>query len=136
VREGVWVRPDNLPRDAGAPAAWTVADAQCAWWQGTPEEDPVALARQVFDSDAWATRASDLDATLNRATEDLGSGDDNALPRAFEAGAAALAHIRRDPLLPGSLCPSPWPGARLRASYRTYRRAFGDTVAAWFRTPG
>jgi phenylacetic acid degradation operon negative regulatory protein len=49
-------------------------------------------------------------------------------------GAAALAHVRADPLLPQELCPPGWPGRDLRAAYVAYQREFGEAVRAWFRT--
>ena len=52
---------------------------------------------------------------------------------AFLAGAAALRHIRADPLLPEALLPRSWPGRALRDGYRTYEREFDAVVRAWFR---
>ena len=39
LREGVWTRPDNLPRASAPAEAWRVADAQCRWWSGRPDDD-------------------------------------------------------------------------------------------------
>jgi len=132
-REGCWVRPDNLPRASSPAATWKVAEAQCDWWRATPEQDAVALAAQLFDPGAWATRAEALrghlesaTASLDRDTEhDAGEALASDLARAFEVGAAALAHVRADPLLPTSLCPEPWPGTALRDAY-----ALGTSAAS------
>ena len=138
ARASLWVRPDNLPPESGPREAWAVLDAQCDWWRGSPETDAVALARGLFHPAAWATRAAHLADELAGATATLVEPPDDRrdadLARAFEAGAATLAHVRRDPLLPERLCPRPWPGDRLRAAYAAYQVAFARAVQEWFRT--
>lgn len=134
VREGVWTRPDNLPRQASGVDAWKVAEAQCSWWSGRPEEDPKALAARLFEPHTWATRARSLERNVQDATAALVRHRDAALARAFVAGAAGVAHLRADPLLPPELCPRPWPGASLRETYVAYEKAFSDAVRAWFRS--
>lgn len=132
LREGVWTRPDNLPRAAAPDDAWSVVDAQCEQWDGAPAEDPVDVAARCFDPSAWAARALELLGPLRTVTESLANDDEAALADAFVVGASALAHVRADPLLPAELCPSPWPGDDLRAGYLAYERAFTRTVRAWF----
>src|SRR5579871_1533486 len=51
LREGVWTRPDNLPRASGPADAWSVADAQCTWWTGAPDDDAHVLAVELFAPD-------------------------------------------------------------------------------------
>ena len=133
LREGVWARPDNLPRSAAPVDAWKAADSQCAWWRGRPDADPVALADRLFDPDAWATRARLLTRRLGTSTVALDPEHGDRIVDAFVVGAAALAHVRSDPLLPPELCGSDWPGDALRASYQEYQEAFGATARQWFR---
>jgi phenylacetic acid degradation operon negative regulatory protein len=133
LREGMWVRPANLPRASGPDDAWAVADAQCEWWTGDPEADARAVAAELFEPEAWAERARSLHRQLARATASLDHARDADLAHAFEAGAAVLTHVRADPLLPEPLCPAPWPGDALRATYSEYRSAFGAAVREWFR---
>ncbi len=134
LREGVWTRPDNLPRAAAPAGAWEVARDQCAQWVGVPEEPAVVLAMQLFDPPAWAGRGVMLRRRLDRATAAVGSSTDAKwLAHAFVVGAAVLAHLRADPLLPPELCPRPWPGEALRAAYADYRGAFSEAVREWFR---
>lgn len=139
LREGLWARPDNLPRASGPDEAWAVADAQCAWWAGRPdpgsEDDPLETVASRFGADGWATRASVWCGRLDDVTRALDAPSDDDLAAAFVAGAGALAHVRHDPLLPEALCPSPWPGADLRAAYATYQRAFSEAVRTFFRRP-
>lgn len=132
TREGVWTRPANLPRAAAPDDAWAVGEEQCAWWTAAPDADPCELADRLFTPAAWSARARDLGARLDAATGALGR-DDAALADAFTAGAATLAHLRADPLLPPELCSPDWPGPALREHYREYQRAFATAVRDWFR---
>ncbi|MDQ1456621.1 MAG: phenylacetic acid degradation operon negative regulatory protein, partial [Actinomycetota bacterium] len=47
LREGVWTRPDNLPRESAPADAWNAADAQCSWWSGSPDDDPVGGVQRL-----------------------------------------------------------------------------------------
>jgi phenylacetic acid degradation operon negative regulatory protein len=134
LREGVWTRPDNLPRGAAPVDAWKAADAQCAWWRSRPEVDPIDLADHLFDPGAWATRARTLAHHLEAATVALDPVHGDRIAEAFVVGAAALAHVRADPLLPPELCGPEWPGDALRRAYREYQSTFGATAREWFRS--
>lgn len=131
VREGVWTRPANLPRASAPGELWDRVDAQCTWWDARPPEAR-ALARRLFDPDGWARRGRELAGRVERIAARL-DGDPDLLAEGFVVGAAALQHLRRDPLLPTELLPAGWPGARLRAAYQTYRAAYGPAVAAHLR---
>jgi phenylacetic acid degradation operon negative regulatory protein len=133
IREGMWGRPDNLPDDAGPREAHAIADTQCALWTARPDDDPRELADRLFDPSAWSVRAEHLAAQLGDVTGRLRDGEGGLEADAFLAGAAALVHVRADPLLPEALLPSAWPGDALRDAYAGYRRGFGDATAAWFR---
>ena len=133
VREGVWTRPDNLPRAAAPAEWWRTADAQCDLWTARPAADPVELAAELFAPATWAERARMLLARLVVATDGVSGAPAAALADAFVVGAATLAHVRADPLLPADLCGDAWPGDELRAAYREYRRAFSGAVREWFR---
>jgi phenylacetic acid degradation operon negative regulatory protein len=133
LREGVWARPDNLPRSAAPVDAWTAADAQCAWWRSRPDADANRLADRLFDPGAWATRARPLTQHLETATVALDPEHGDRIAGAFVMGAAALAHVRADPLLPAELCGPDWPGDALRHAYREYQAAFAATARQWFR---
>ena len=134
VREGLWARPDNLPRAASPPEAWATADAQCEWWRARPDADAVATASRLFAPKAWAARARVLERRLASSTAAVAGGDGAAVADAFVVGAAALAHVRADPLLPSELCGAQWPGDELRIAYRDYQAAFGNAVREWFRS--
>jgi phenylacetic acid degradation operon negative regulatory protein len=132
LREGVWCRPDNLPRVSAPSAWWRIADDQCVWWTATPAESVDQLADRLFAPRRWTGRAGVLKARLQNVTNALGSRGDDVIAVAFTTGAEVVAHIRADPLLPAELNPV---GAseELRAAYREYEAAFADAARAWFR---
>jgi phenylacetic acid degradation operon negative regulatory protein len=133
LREGVWTRPDNLPRASAPVESWQIADAQCIWWTGRPDDDPAELSEALFDSAGWSERAEFLSGRLRIVTRALGSGPD-ALAEGFVTGAAALAHVRADPLLPRELTADTAAGDALRSAYRAYEAAFSDALRTWFGT--
>jgi phenylacetic acid degradation operon negative regulatory protein len=136
VREGMWTRPDNLPDEASPEAARAIVDAQCTWWTARPDDEPMELAGRLFAPAAWSVRADELVAQLVDVTARLGTDDAGLEADAFVAGAAALVHVRADPLLPEALLPADWHGDALRDAYTRYRVAFGEATAAWFRRNG
>jgi phenylacetic acid degradation operon negative regulatory protein len=123
-REGVWIRPDNL-----APPVVT----HCEWLDVRPHTDAVTLAARLFAPAQWRSEADRLLVALQAATDRLAAEHEAALAPAFLAGAAALRHVRADPLLPDELVPAPWPGGELRATYVAYQRAFAAVARDWFR---
>ncbi len=135
-REGVWLRPDNLPaaHDAAVSGARVVADAQCEWFAVQPVDDPAALAAGIFDLQGWPRRAIELRAALAALTARLEAGDIDVLGDAFVVSAAALRHLQADPLLPDVLTGSAWPGASLRDIYERFDAAFKAAWSAWFAT--
>jgi phenylacetic acid degradation operon negative regulatory protein len=133
VREGVWTRPDNLPAASAPAESWRVVEGQCSWWTGSPDGDPARLAAALFAPAEWARRSRALLDRLERVTDALSSGDDDALASGFVVGAAVLQQARRDPLLPAALLPSDWPGDELRASYLRFQKAFTASMINTFR---
>jgi len=103
LREGVWLRPDNLVRSL--PES-TVGD--CAAFTVGPVSAPAALAAELWDLDEWARRARLL---LHAMESTSGIAD------SFMVSAAVLQHLLADPVLPAELLPAHWPGASLRTAY-------------------
>ena len=58
-REGVWLRPDNLPADR-LPDPMADASAQCSWYVANPTDDDSELAASLWDLDGWASRTHAL----------------------------------------------------------------------------
>jgi phenylacetic acid degradation operon negative regulatory protein len=131
LREGVWLRPDNLPDSAAPPEAARVAGAQCRWFAAQPDGDAEDLVA-LFAPQRWADDARSLRAQLERITDALAANPDDVLAEAFILGASALAHVRADPFLPLALLTEQWPGGELRDAYHTYQDAFATAVADWF----
>jgi phenylacetic acid degradation operon negative regulatory protein len=133
LREGVWTRPDNLPRASAPVESWKVADAQCAWWTGNPDGDGAALAARLFRERQWSHRARDITGRLGATTRALQPDDESSIADAFVAGAASLAHLRADPLLPRELTRDSSAGEELRATYGAYESAFSGALRSWFQ---
>ena len=114
LREGVWSRPDNLPRASAPDGAWDVADAQCHVVDRPSRRTTRQLAAaELFAPEAWADRARMLRRRLDAATDGTSIASDGAaIADAFVVGAAALAHVRADPLLPAELCGRDGPAPR------------------------
>ena len=104
LREGVWMRPDNLPRD------------------DSPEPDTIRLlansvdvpdlAGRLWDLPRWAATGRELlDATAHSTT----------FAERFTGAAALVRHLRTDPALPDELLPADWPGAAMRQGYEDFR---------------
>lgn len=117
-REGVWLRPDDLPRPDVDGVAWSAA---------TPDEPPLHL----WGLDAHAHRASALTSALDRTPPDI-----DALATGFVLSAAVLRHLAADPLLPPALLPHPWPNDRLRDVYATWDRDYRALLGRWHRATG
>jgi phenylacetic acid degradation operon negative regulatory protein len=134
LREGVWLRPDNLDRGR-LPAAAVVVDEQCRWFLVEPSvslDAPEAdLVAQLWDLPAWAARAVELRRRLHELSPRLDAGDHEALAPGFVLSAAVLRHFGADPLLPRELLDRRWPGSALRADYERYDRAYRELLASW-----
>jgi phenylacetic acid degradation operon negative regulatory protein len=131
LRDGVWLRPDNL--DPGRePVARAVVDARCRWFAVWPDHDD-DLAASLWDLDAWSARADRLRRDMADTVVRLEDGDTDALAPGFVLSAAVLRHFLVDPLLPAELLPRRWSGRALRAEYDRYDRAYRALLADWLR---
>jgi phenylacetic acid degradation operon negative regulatory protein len=133
LREGMWTRPDNLPRASAPVESWRVVEAQCSFWSGRPDDNPAVVAEALFAIGSWAERAHVLTDRLREATDTLKGPDDGSLAYGFVTGAAAVAHVRSDPLLPPDLGSGAAAGDELRRAYRRYETAFSRALRAWFQ---
>ncbi len=132
LREGVWLRPDNLiDADGAAPFAvgpgdGAYDDVVASTFMARPGGDPGALARKVFDLDVWAATASALVQAL---AHEPSTG--SPLATAFSLDAAVLRHLRADPLLPRQLEPPGWPAEELRTRFQAFDATFRRRWRAW-----
>jgi phenylacetic acid degradation operon negative regulatory protein len=125
-RDGVWMRPDNLPPDR-LPGARAVVDEQTERLVAVPELDSIVLVAELFELDVWATEARRLCDVLDAV------GTESSLARGFEVAADSLRHIVADPLLPEALWPSGWPAATLRSAYAAYLVGYQTRLSGFFR---
>ncbi len=105
LREGVWMRPDNLELDLDSDVRERVRIVQAH------DEDPAELAGQLWDLPAWVH-------TGQRLLDDMAAATD--VPDRFVTAAGMVRHLLTDPVLPDELLPSTWPGPRLRAAYNDF----------------
>lgn len=151
LREGVWVRPDNLgglrPADSAADAptgsasdgAAGVVRAQCVTARAALDLDPDAqadLAARLWDLTGWNERARSLERALARSLPALDREGQRVLAEAFVLSAAVLRHLQGDPLLPPSLLPAAWGGDDLRDAHRRWRIVFDRAWIGWTRADG
>ncbi|MGX9789887.1 PaaX family transcriptional regulator C-terminal domain-containing protein [Mycobacterium sp. MMS18-G62] len=105
LREGVWLRPDNLDIEL----------TQDVLVRGrvmrTRDDDPADLAARLWDLPGWARIGREL-------LDEIASATD--IPGRFVAAAGMVRHLLTDPVLPGELLPSDWPGAALREAYTNF----------------
>ncbi len=103
LREGVWLRPDNLepvPVDLKRVRVLHSVD-------GAPAE----LAQMLWDLPAWAATATGLLDAMAAARD---------VPTRFVVAAGMVRHLLTDPVLPEDLLPRDWPGGRLRDVYTEF----------------
>ena len=105
LREGVWMRPDNLELDLADEDRARVRIVQAR------DDEPAELAGQLWDLPSWARTGHRLLADMSDATD---------VPAGFVVAAAMVRHLLTDPVLPEELLPADWPGPRLRAAYNDF----------------
>lgn len=105
LREGVWLRPDNLmtelPRDFGDRVRIL----------RSRDDAPAELAARLWDLRGWSK-------TGHRLLREMTGGTD--IPDQFTSAAAIVRHLLTDPVLPAELLPPDWPGSDLRACYADF----------------
>ena len=105
LREGVWMRPDNLDPQLDPKVAARVRVLRAR------DDAPAELAAQLWNLPAWAE-------TGHRLLDEMTQASD--VPGRFVVAAAMVRHLLTDPMLPAELLPADWPGARLRAAYHDF----------------
>jgi phenylacetic acid degradation operon negative regulatory protein len=105
LREGVWLRPDNVKLDLPDDVFSRVRVLHGY------DDDPVGLAARLWDLPAWAH-------TGRRLLDDMAAATD--IPGRFVAAAGIVRHLLTDPVLSDELLPDGWPGAALRESYTNF----------------
>ncbi len=105
LREGVWMRPDNVAVELGDAVSERVRLLRAR------DEAPVELAARLWDLSGWASAGRAM------LTAMAASGD---VPGRFVIAASMVRHLLTDPVLPDELLPEDWPGAALRTAYEDF----------------
>jgi phenylacetic acid degradation operon negative regulatory protein len=131
LREGVWIRPDNLDPDR-LPTLRAVLDRQCVHFHDAATDIPAHTVRSLFNLDDWADDAQRLaDALHDEVDADTtGAGD---MAYWFGLSVTVVRHLQLDPLLPSELMPRDWPGHELRTIYLRFNELFQQRLNAAFR---
>ena len=108
LREGVWMRPDNLDLELEPDVAARVRVLSAR------DDKPAQLAGQLWDLSAWARAGDGL---LDEMALNIEASN---VPARFVVAAAMVRHLLTDPMLPAELLPADWPGARLRTAYHDF----------------
>lgn len=122
MREGVWMRPANLPRESDLRTV-----DQCTIFDTFPRQDPAELARSLWDLPAWANEAARLLEQLQQA-ETLVAG--------FIATAETIHHLFVDPVLPDDLLPHDWPAPALRERYAEFHVSYAARLREYSEKTG
>ncbi|HET7664941.1 MAG TPA: PaaX family transcriptional regulator C-terminal domain-containing protein [Mycobacterium sp.] len=131
LREGVWIRPDNLDPDR-LPTARAVLDRQCVHFHDAATNIPAETVRSLFGLDGWAADARRLAAALRDEVDAEAAGVDD-FAYWFGLSVAVVRHLQLDPLLPVELIPRQWPGQDLRSGYRRFNKVFQQRLNTAFR---
>ena len=105
LREGLWLRPDNLAIELDDDI---VAHVRVL---SVRDDDPAELAAKLWNLPDWADRGTQLLAAMTDARD---------VPARFLVAAAIVRHLLTDPVLPDELLPRAWPGERLRTAYQDF----------------
>lgn len=106
LREGVWIRPDNLVDEIDG-----IVTEQCTMFN-CRYPDPQELVTRLWDIDGWADTARELIEEIDTSS---------ALRASFMLIAEIVHHLHVDPYLPSELLPADWPGPELRKRYLEFR---------------
>lgn len=105
LREGVWLRPDNL---TGSLPAEIHRRARILHAR---DDAPADLAATLWDLPGWARTGRRLLREMDAAA---------GVPGRFTVAAAMVRHLLTDPVLPVELLPEDWPADRLREAYADF----------------
>lgn len=131
LREGVWIRPDNLDRDR-LPTLRAVLDRQCVHFHNAATGIPADTVRSLFSLDDWASDARRLTRAVRDELDAEAVAADDFTYR-FGLSVAVVRHLQLDPLLPAELIPREWPGQDLRSAYRRFDEMFKQRLNKAFR---
>lgn len=113
LREGVWMRPDNLVR-----ALPPLLDLET--FTLVPDDEG-AIVNCLWDLDAWTREADQIAERLREFSDPAAQ---------FAAAASAVRLLQTDPVLPARLMPANWPADVLRELYVNYSQYIAELTHA------
>lgn len=113
LREGVWMRPDNLALDLDPDVAARVRVLKAR------DDAPAQLAGELWDLPEWSRCGY-------RLLDEMADAAD--IPARFLVAAATVRHLLTDPMLPAELLPADWPGAALREVYHDFATELAERL--------
>jgi len=128
LREGVWLRPDNLDRDR-LPSPRAVLDQQCVHFHDAATEVVAEDVRSLFSLEDWADDARRLTLAM-RDELDVEAVEVGDFTYQFALSITVVRHLQLDPLLPAELIPTDWPGHHLRSTYRRFDEVVKQRLAS------
>jgi phenylacetic acid degradation operon negative regulatory protein len=134
LREGVWLRPDNLDPQRLSRAR-AVVDQQCIHFHAAATDLSPDHMRSLFSLDEWAADAAALIDAMNvelRRSQRAAAAEH--LVDQFALSIAVVRHLQLDPQLPVELTPAKWPGRTLRDTYHRFDEAFKRRLNRAYRT--
>ena len=131
LREGVWIRPDNLDPDR-LPTLRAVLDRQCVHFHDAATNIPAETIRSLFSLDDWAADARRLTRALRDEVDAEAAGAAD-FAYWFGLSVTVVRHLQLDPLLPAELITDEWPGDDLRDVYRRFNDLFQQRLNTAFR---
>lgn len=105
LREGIWMRPDNVTVDLGDEVTGRVRVLHAV------DDAPAELAARLWPLSQWASEGREMLAAMAETAD---------VPGRFTIAAAMVRHLLTDPVLPDELLPDGWPGGALRAGYEEF----------------
>jgi len=105
LREGVWLRPDNLVAELPDDVRGRVRVLRAH------DDAPGELAATLWDLPGWSKTGHRLLREMDRAT---------GVPERFIVAAAMVRHLLSDPVLPAELLPADWPADQVRGAYADF----------------
>ncbi len=125
LKEGVWIRPDNLEEN------YIKDHKHLSWFKSIPEDDPKYLVKKLFKIHSWNTTSIQLTDQLNNLAGPLQQEGARYLKDSFIVMAKVLRHVQDDPLLPRRLLPKDFKGQELRDTYFKFDKIFRNLMTEW-----
>ena len=131
MRDGVWLRPDNLRSSIESVSQHTMTLASQARRFVTHPDRDDELAAELWDLERWDSESLELRRAMHGLREPLARCEPAALREGFVLAAAVLRQFNADPLLPPELLRGAHQGDALRRDFDDYDSRFRTSLRRW-----